>query len=77
MIAVSLDRTDRWWNRLTVGSQQGDGVVPLASQRYPGATAIYVTPQADVVSHTAQIDTPQSARSIRYVLEVNVRVLPR
>ena len=73
-VAVVMNATDLLWNRLTVGSQQGDGVVPLASQRYPGATAIYVTPQADVVSHTAQIDTPQSARSIRRVLEINVGV---
>ena len=72
MIAISLDRTDLLWNRLTVGSQQGDGVVPLASQRYPSGALEHVA--ADPVSHTGQIDTDRSAAAIKRVLQVNVGI---
>jgi hypothetical protein len=76
-LAVEMDRTDRWWTRITVGSGSGDGVVPYASQVYPGAIRNYRVPSQDAVSHTAEIDTEKSSRSIRRILEENVQVAPR
>ena len=74
-ILFIMDTLDRWWNAVTVGSSgRGDGVVPESSQRYPRATFNYVVPEQDVVSHTAQIDTRVSSRSIDRILDLYVNV---
>ena len=67
-----MNSADSAWNNLTVGPDQGDGVVPLASQVYPGADFNYDVP--DPVSHMAQTDTRRAADAYVYVLETRVGV---
>ena len=74
-VASTLNSTDRWWTRITVGNDQGDGVVPYASQVYPRATFNYRAPNP--VSHTAEVDTRRSALSVRDVLRDRVGVSSR
>ena len=76
-VAAALDQTDRWWTRITVGADQGDGVVPYLSQQYPGATLNYPAPASSVTSHTGEIDSGRSAISIDYVLRSFVQIPPR
>lgn len=71
-LALELDRTDRWWTRITVGdAETTDGVVPGPSQVYPNAQFNYATPTA--ASHTAQTDSRKSAESIEFVLRQYVQ----
>jgi hypothetical protein len=72
-VASHMNSTDRWWTRITVGNDEGDGVVPYRSQVYPGQQVVNYR-AVDPVSHTAEADTRLSARSIRRVLELNVGV---
>ena len=71
-IAHALDTTDRWWTRITVGSQSGDGVVPYNSQVYTGAIRNYRS--TEPVSHTAEVDSKKSANAIGVILRDNVGV---
>ena len=72
---IVMNSADSAWNNLTVGYDEGDGVVPLASQVYPGADFNYYAP--DPVSHMAQTDTRRAAEAYAHVLETRVGVDPK
>lgn len=71
-VAVTLNVADLLWTRITVGNDQGDGVVQYQSQLYPDATFNYRA--LNPVSHTGEIDTKTSSLSISRVLEQNAGV---
>lgn len=70
---------DRWRHRMTVGNDEGDGVVECQSQVYPGANR----PNAGTIrnfraltptSHTGKIDTERSYAEIAKVLDGEFRI---
>ena len=72
LVRTVLKAADLYWTRVTVGGDQGDGIVPYTSQVHPGAQRNYRAPNP--VSHTAEIDTKKSAEAIETVLRDNVGV---
>ena len=70
-----MNSADSAWNNLTVGYDEGDGIVPLASQVYPGADFNYYAP--DPVSHMAQTDTDRAADAYVDILRDFIGVQPR
>lgn len=69
-IAYHFHATDRWWTRITVGREAGNGFIPYPSQLYPNAIRNLRAPEP--VSHSAEIDSRTSAQSIELLLAEDV-----
>ena len=75
--AYELDRADRWYNRVTAGSDFTDGIVEGASQIYPGLAPQFNFRAADPTSHLGETNTRKSYDPLESVLVGELSVVRR
>lgn len=70
-----MDRTDHWWNSITAGDDESDGIVEGNSQVYPNSGSGTSTAPllnfeaATATSHTGETNNMRSYVEIEEVLE--------
>lgn len=75
--AYEMDRTDRWYNRVTAGSNTTDGIVEGSSQKYPGIAELDNFRAVDPTSHLGETNTQKSYVELQRVLVSRLAVLER
>lgn len=72
-----MDKSDRWYDRVTSPGMEGDGIIQGPSQIYPGANRQFTYKGKDAVSHAYETQSTSTRKALDTILRYNLDVTPR